>query len=452
MLRFLNRIALLFCLGAFFCPCAAKAQGQFILSGEIRERGLYSHGYMGLLDKSQHGVFWVGQRTRLGLDYTHKRLGFFVQLEDGRIWGETGGMHSAGFGIAQAWFYVDFAQHFRLKRGRMPLVYEDGRYVAYSLWDECGNGSDALKFQYRSQDERTQAELVGSVSNNSASRFLNPYHLNNFYKYLLIAYASHTFTPDFRWSLLSVTDFQEKHYRAFSDSAQTQTVTKVDPTHIYARTALGTYLDICPRRKFSALLYAYGQFGKDNFGRNIVAGMASVILSYKPHPMVELKAAYDYISGNRNASRNFSGHATDHAFNRFMGSSHSFLGILDLFSGSGRYDITLGSGDHQPYLTLDYRPAPEHSIALNARYFWTANAIESAPNQDLGLEMSLIYKYHIRPDVFLHCGYAIHSRTKTLETLSGIAAGYSRIPHYGYVMISYTPTIYNSANHPKKDQ
>ncbi|MDE5574459.1 MAG: hypothetical protein K2I87_01950, partial [Bacteroidales bacterium] len=299
MRRFLNRIALLVGMGAFFCPCVVKAQGHFILSGEIRERGLYSHGYREMLDKSQHGVFWVGQRTRLILDYTNKNMGFFVQLEDGRIWGSSGLAHNPGFGVGQAWFFADFAQRFQVKVGRMPLVYEDGRYMSYSLWDECGTSNDALKLSYRSLDEKTQVELVGSVSNNSANRFLNPYHLEHFYKYLLVAYFSHTFSPDFRWSVLSVTDFREKHYQV-SDS--NGTVTKVDPTKIYARSALGTYLDICHDRKFSAWICAYAQFGKDNYGRKILAGLASVTLSYKPHPMVEVKAAYDYISGNANAA------------------------------------------------------------------------------------------------------------------------------------------------------
>ena len=453
MRKLLKRIALLFCAGTFICPCAVNAQGQFTLSGEIRERGLYSHGYMGLLDKSRHGVFWVGQRTRLSFDYSHKNLGFFVQLEDGRIWGETDGKHSDnGFGIAQAWFFANFGKGFGLKIGRMPLTYEDGRYISYSQWDECGKSTDALILNYFSTDKKTRAELVGSFSNNSASRFLNPYRLDNLYKYFLVAYVSHTFTPDFRWSLLSVTDFQEKHYKVFSDSTQTQTITKTDPTKIYARTAVGTYLDICPERKFSALVYAYGQFGKDMFGRSLAAGMASVILSYKPHPMVELKAAYDYISGNRNVGTDFPENTTDHSFNRFMGSSHVFLGILDLFSGSGRNDITLGAGYHQPYLNINCLPAKNHAISLNARYFWTANKIQSVDSRNLGLEIALTYKYNILPDLVLDFGYAIHSRTSALENLSGIETGKSRLPHYGYVMISYKPVIYNSANHPKKDK
>ncbi|MDE5609247.1 MAG: hypothetical protein K2I66_02550, partial [Bacteroidales bacterium] len=83
----------------FNCPRSQAEGSHFILRGEIRERGLYSHGYRGLLNKSQHGVFWVGQRTRLILDYTNKNMGFFVQLEDGRIWGSSGSAHNPGFGV-----------------------------------------------------------------------------------------------------------------------------------------------------------------------------------------------------------------------------------------------------------------------------------------------------------------------------------------------------------------
>ncbi len=452
MQGFYRLLSLCLCIGPFLCPCALTAQGQFVLSGEIRERGFYSHGYEKVLGPRERGVFWVGQRTRLGFEYENKDIGFFVQLEDGRVWGEAEGGRSYGFGIAQAWFHARFAQRFEIKLGRMPLVYENGRYMAYSGWDECGNPHDALKLRYQSLDGNTQAELSGSVSNNSESRILNPYGTDNYYKYLLVAYASRTFAPDFRWSLLSVTDFQEKHFEAFTDSSQSATETKVDPSRIFARSALGTYLDICPRRKVSALVYAYGQFGKDSYGRNVLAGMASAIVTCKVHPLFEIKAAYEYVSGNKHPEEDLPVNATDHAFDRFMGSSHSFLGIMDLFNCSGRDDLTLGAGYHQPYLTFTCFPAKDHTLSLNARYFWTADTPEPGLSNDLGLEMALTYKYKIRPDLTLDFGYAIHSRTRTLETLSGIEPGESKFPHFGYVMIAYKPIIFNSANHPKKDR
>ena len=68
-----------------------KEETQFVISAEIRERGVYSHGYEQPLRLDQKGSFFVGQRTRLNFDFRKGPTGFFVQIEDGRIWGETNG-------------------------------------------------------------------------------------------------------------------------------------------------------------------------------------------------------------------------------------------------------------------------------------------------------------------------------------------------------------------------
>lgn len=429
-------------MGLLICPCLAKAQGQFVLSGEIRERGFYSHGYERLLEKSEYGVFWVAQRTRLGFDYTHKNLEFFVQLEDGRVWGESGPWHSIGFGIAQAWFQVDFAENFRLKVGRMPLVYENGRYMAYSTWDECGNGHDALVLRYLSKDERTRVDLAGSVSNTSESSALNPYEMNKFYKYLALGYFSRSFTPDFRWSLLSVTDFQQLMYTDQNNKLRY----RYEP-----RSALGSYFDLFSDRKVSALVYGYAQIGED-----LLAGMASAILTFKIHPVFELKTAYEFVSGNSVRPSDLQPPKfSDHAFNRFMGSSHSFMGIMDLFKCDGKEDGLSNAGLHQPYLTFTYRPKQGHRLSLDARYFWTVYKpypYDFPSDRNLGLEVALTYKYDITSELHMNFGYAVHSRTRTLEMLSGIEPGNAKLPHFGFVSITYRPEIFNTAHWRRKDQ
>ena len=436
----------------FLAP-EANGQDKFILSGEIRERGVYSHGYKGLLAPDEHGTFWVGQRTRLNFDYRHNDLGFFVQLEDGRIWGSTTGAHTTGFGIGQAYFFMEFAKRFGFKVGRMALQYENGRYLSYSAWDECPRTHDALIFNFRSLDKKTKVDIGASVSNNSSNTILNPYSLNNYFKYLLFGYVSHQFLPDLRWSVLSVTDFQERRYADSSGDIRT------DPTRLYARSTIGSYLELFSTKKVSALIYGYGQFGKHNDGTAVAAGLFSTELKCRILPVFDIVLAYDYISGS-----DFAGNGTDHSFDRFLGSAHAFLGIMDFFTCSGPEDINLGRGYHQPSLTLNYRPAEKHSLSLNARYFLTekqifkgAENVEpniSLPdlNRDLGFEMALRYKYKIRSDLSLEAGYAFHTATKTLEYLSGIESGTSKFAHFGYVMMAYKPTLYNSANHPRKEK
>ena len=91
-------LLLLLCLGfgGFAIASSAEANGEeskispkeetrFVISAEIRERGVYSHGYEHPLILDQKGSFFVGQRTRLNFDFQKGPLGFFVQIEDGRI-------------------------------------------------------------------------------------------------------------------------------------------------------------------------------------------------------------------------------------------------------------------------------------------------------------------------------------------------------------------------------
>lgn len=445
-----------FCLTLLiFFPGVPHAQGRFLIEGEIRERGLYSHGYSSLLGPDQKGTFFVGQRTRLNFSYENQRLGFFVQLEDGRVWGETAGENSQGFGIGQAYFTLDFGKGFGMKIGRMALEYEDNRYISYSSWGEIPDKHDALLFNFRSKDQRTRIDLLGSFSNSSLNSILNPYHLDDYFKYLAVAYLSHSFNPDFRWSLLSATHMNE----ALADDGQGGQ-TK-DPSRLKAITALASYFEICPDRKLSALVYAYGQWGQEADSRKHSAMLASAMLTYRIIPQLDLKVSYDYLSGNnyREMIENGTEATHNHAFDKFLGSTHSFLGIMDYFGGSS--DPTQGTGLHQPCLALDYRPAKNHGIELSARYFWSVHPFYQDPeansrpalyelDRNLGLEMALVYKYKIHRDVKLEAGYAFHTSTPTLEFLNGIAAGRSKFSQFGYVMLEYKPVLFDSHRYEKR--
>lgn len=447
-------LSVLFVLGAS-CPnpvsaqkdtISAKNPGRFILSGEISIKGIYSHGYKGLLGPDEKGVFGPGQRARLNFGYEREKIGLFIQLEDGRIWGESGGSQRTGFAVSQAYIFWNFAPRFEFTAGRMPVHYEDGRYLSYSSWDLCPKTHDAAIFKFRSKNGRTSADLGASVSNNNSDPILNPYHLDDYFKYLLFGYVSHSFGKDFRWSLLSVTDFQEKHSY---DTAGNKTI---DPGTIYARSAIGTYFHLFPKRQISAVLSGYGQFGRLNDGRAVAAYLACAEVKYKPVSQFDLKVAYEFISGNDPDATS----PTDHAFNKFLGSTHAFMGIMDYFSPGGASDFTHGQGFHHPYICLTYRPQAQHSIELTGHYFlsvfpYTVILPESfSLSRDLGFEASIIYKYMILKDLSLEVGYAIHTPTPALEQLSDIPIGESKFGHFGYITLAYKPTFFDSDRHPRK--
>src|SRR6056297_3310901 len=83
-----------------------KIFSQFTLSGEIRPRGEYSHGYATLAGPDQDPSFFISQRTRLNFLYQHERLKTELVLQDVRLWGSQPQLvTNEGFAtsIHQAW-------------------------------------------------------------------------------------------------------------------------------------------------------------------------------------------------------------------------------------------------------------------------------------------------------------------------------------------------------------
>ena len=283
-------------------------------------------------------------------------------------------------------------------------------------------------------------------------KLLNPYGLDNYFKYLLIGYISHQFTPDFRLGLLSVTDFQEeKVWDSELDDYN------YNPDKIYGRSTVGLYLDLFKGSPVSALIYGYGQFGKLNTGQHVTSGLVSFKMKYNALPKLELQLGYDFVSGDWMAED----FENKRGFSKFLGSTHSFLGIMDFFNPGST--TSCHAGLHQPLLSIIYRPAAKHSLELTGRYFWSVASpditiINDAWGQtattysshNLGFEGSLIYKYKIRPDLSLEAGYALHAPTDFFEIMNEIMPGNSKFAHFGYIMISYKPTLFNLSKHLKR--
>ena len=63
------------------------AYAQFSLSGEVRPRMEYLHGYSTLTDKDSDPAGFASQRTRLNFNYSHERVKMGISMQDVFIWG-----------------------------------------------------------------------------------------------------------------------------------------------------------------------------------------------------------------------------------------------------------------------------------------------------------------------------------------------------------------------------
>jgi hypothetical protein len=104
-----------------------SSEAQFTLSGQVRPRAEYRHGYKKLADEGQNPAFFIQQRTRLLSTYRTDQLRFGLTVQDIRTWGSVKQLNVSDdhLSIHEAWGELVLNEHFSLKLGRQELAYDD---------------------------------------------------------------------------------------------------------------------------------------------------------------------------------------------------------------------------------------------------------------------------------------------------------------------------------------
>ena len=116
-------------LTAFVVLLGDYAFAQFSLSGEVRPRMEYLHGYSTLTDKDSDPAGFASQRTRINFNYYNNRVKMGVSVQDVFLWGSQPQLFSTSnnLSIHQAWGQYFLTPSLSLKLGRQELVYDDER-------------------------------------------------------------------------------------------------------------------------------------------------------------------------------------------------------------------------------------------------------------------------------------------------------------------------------------
>ena len=128
-----------------------EEQTEFILSGEVRQRAEYLHGYKTPALEDQNATSFVSQRTRINFDYSMPKVKFGVALQDVRNWGNQAQLvanEGNAVSVHQAWGEVELAKKFSLKAGRMELAYDDHRILGNVGWAQQARSHDLALFKY----------------------------------------------------------------------------------------------------------------------------------------------------------------------------------------------------------------------------------------------------------------------------------------------------------------
>ena len=447
MKGYLNQPAKLFCMVLVllfsFGLKAQEADNEFTLNAQLVTRGeLRAGGLKGdSLDKGRISHFVLG-KYRVTADYKRSWLEVRLSPQFSGVWGQG----SAGLNLYEGWARLQTKKGLFVKIGRQELSYDNERIIGNDDWTMTAPTHDVLKLGYDGESHKVHlmaaynqdADNMGS-GNHYYSGGLQPYKTMQSLWY-------HYDTPKkmFGISLLGM-------------NIGMQSVREDEPDATYYQQLVGTYMAF--RRKYWSLEGEfYYQMGKQEHGLPSSAYMASLKATVRPSEKYNIFAGYDYLSGDKYFAVPADGHLgmVQHdkirGFNAIFGSHHEFYGAMDFFYLDNYYrGFTPGLQN----LFVGGNVIPVDGLTLNAAYHYYAIAtnLDYLDSSTLGHEVDFSASYAFSKAVSVLAGYSYMHGSETMTVLQQIQeVTEQRSLHWGWVMLSVKPTLFNTTWQDKKNR
>ena len=418
---------------------------QLKISGEIRPRFEYRHGYKTLPDSAANHAASIDQRTRINFDYTKDQIKFKVTLQDVRTWGsqkQLVGNESFGVSVHEAWGEATSKNKFhKLKFGRQELVYDDHRILGSVGWAQQARSHDAVIYKYGK--DKLQFHFGLAYNQNKGALNTTNYSVPKSYKAMQYLWANYAATPELKVSVLAMSVGQQ--------------VNKYDPiteelTNFHDNYTLTTGTRITyNKNKLGVDFSGYYQMGATPTYKayNVSAYNVNLALSYKVTDAIKATLGYAMLSGNDKTDTTSSYVNDQHAFSPYFGTNHKFNGYMDYFY-VGNFGGNVGLNDG--YLKLDYKHA-KFTAGLKAHVFMANNNILDAKeladngkykamNAYLGSEIDLYGAFKLTPATTCKIGYSQMFGTSSMEAVKD--GDMREMSNWAYVMIIMKPTLFKS--------
>lgn len=398
-------------IGIFFLLLGSQVKAQFSLSGELRPRTEYSHGYGTLAAEDQKPSVFTSQRTRLNFDYKMDLLKFGVVLQDVRIWGsqeQQVANEEKATSVHQAWAEMNLSKLITLKIGRQELNYDDQRILGSVGWAQQGRSHDVALFKY------TQKLNVhfGIAHHENTNRKNNFYDGPDAYKDLQFLWINRK-TEKFNVSLLFLNNGKPVMIGTEQKSKYSLT--------------FGTHLEI-PMEKLSFAGNLYFQKGNDGLTKSLNAYNLMAEATYQLEEKSQFQVGYEILSGsdyNQTVKKN--------SFTPLYGTNHKFNGFMDYFYVGNHLNNVGLSNAYLKFVTT------KNKTTFNAdlHFFASSAKISATADNYLGTELDLTLTHTLNPATKIALGYSQMFGTDSLELLKGGSKG--AFNNWAYLMITVTP-------------
>lgn len=424
-------------LTAIIGATATFSNAQMTLTGELRPRAEYRHGYKSPADTLQKAAMFISQRTRLNFGFKTEKFKIGMTLQDVRIWGSQAQLNAYDvntFSLHEGWAEYLFSNKISMKLGRQELAYDDERILGAVNWNQQGRSHDAFLLKYA--DTTFSVHAGFAYNQNGEISVGTSYVIQGSYKEMQYLWIN-------------------KQIKSLNFSLLTLNVGQQSPLSINSTrytTTFGTHTEY-KTKPFLAGLSFYYQTGVDKNKKEVAAVLGGIDLAYILKKKFTIGLGFEYQSGQSSTDTTKEYRDINHSFNPVFGTNHKFNGYMDYFYVGNHVDNV---GLQDVYLKLKYN-TEKWNVALDLHEFMTAaDVVDSkelaktgkykALSSALGTEIDLTYAHTISTGVTLTAGYSHFLPTKTLGVIKGIknSQGDGRtdqVSNWAYIMIAFKPNF-----------
>lgn len=404
---------------------------QFTMSGEIRPRGEYRHGYKTIASPNHDPAAFVDQRSRLNMSFLSADYKVKLSLQDVRVWGSQPQLVSSDglTSLHEGWGEVFLKPNYSLKVGRQEISYDDQRIFGSVGWTQQARSHDAAILKFKSKDYNLH---FGAAYNQDKAGLSGQLASNGTYKTFQYAWYNRS-TSNFKLSALLLNNGKQVF---LTDSQGNITGGRNN----YSQTVGG-------RLSLFALIHIAGYIQRGEEADVVDTQIHTY--NFKLDGTLPLSdnfkatAGLEMLSGNSELTTN----DKNYAFNPFYGTNHKFNGHMDYFF-VGNHINSVGLNDY--FLRGVYKKnaytfaASLHyfhanaSVKHDAEFARTGRTVEA--DKHLGTELDMSLAYTVSKDVSIKAGYSFLEPTETLSYLKD-GGDINERNEWGWLMIVFKPNF-----------
>ncbi|WP_269225109.1 alginate export family protein [Flavobacterium eburneipallidum] len=392
---------------------------------QIRPRFEYTNGFGTLITPTTEHTSFIGNRSRVNLNYGDNKLTVKLSLQNISTWGDVNTTPLAsknGVAAFEAYAEYKFTEKWSTKLGRQTLSYDNQRIIGGLDWATQGRSFDAALIKYKGA--KSQLDLGFALNANSEAKVAaaTPY-ATDIFKDMQYAWY-HSNIKKLNFSLLAINVGRE----------YLKTPTEIGLNYFQT---FGTYAKY-DGKKLGIDYSLYGQTGK--IGKNTVSAWeAAVNLGYAFTPKFKATLGYEFLSGKDQNSTS----TVVKSFAPLFGTNHAFNGFMDYFY-VGNHANSVGLSDIT--LKLDF-PIKKVNLSVAPHIFSAPNKIVSAGvEQDsyLGTEIDVTAVYKAYKDITLIAGYSQMFASDSMVALKGGTGLNDSTNNWAYLMININPQVFST--------